>query len=44
MMWYLIQRAAKESNNPAVLKVHTVRDGRISTYTKQEDIKEVMQK
>jgi hypothetical protein len=35
---------AKELSSPAVQKEQTVKDDRISTYTKQEDVKEVIQK
>ena len=43
-VWYLIQRTVKDPGIPAVLKVQTVKNGRKSTYTKQEDIKEAIQK
>ena len=41
-MWYLIKKTAIDLSSPAVLKVQTVRNGRKSTYTKQEDIKAVL--
>ena len=43
-MWYLIQRTVKDPSSPAVLKVQTIKNVKIPTYTKQADIEQVIQK
>ena len=43
-MWYLMQRTVKDPSSPAVLKVQTVKNERISTCTDQADIERIIQK